>query len=168
MKKTWKERLYDISCSRFVTRYFPLLYPGLALLCFICVFISPFLSDSENLPVILLYSALILPLVGMGFEAIFNAVQKYNKETFLSNKIGNLLLANEWVASVCMYTLIMYPLFMLAIDIVFDDAYILRVSNMIGGMLAAIFSIAISKPISKCFKNKLVYVEIENNTLKEN
>ena len=39
MKKTWKERLYDVSRSQFVVRYIPGLLFGLALLSIVCCFV---------------------------------------------------------------------------------------------------------------------------------
>ena len=45
MKKTWKERLYDISCSRFVVRHIPTLPLGLALLSIVCFLVCAILFD---------------------------------------------------------------------------------------------------------------------------
>ena len=166
MENNWKERMYDISCSSFVVKYIPLIAIGLGLLCLICMIISLFLFDSVLLIATLSYLTVILPIAVKVFDTIFEAVRSYNKETFLCNKINHLLFANEWIVSL-MFVVILSPIFMLIVDSIFNGSNIQRASNILGAMLSIVFGVAISKPISRHFKRKIIYIENENIEIQE-
>lgn len=166
MKKTWKERLYDVSSSSFVERYIPFLSIGLGITCIACSIVTLFLPVSVLVPAILLCLAVILPIAVKVIETIFEAVRSYSRETFLCNKVRHALFANEWIVSL-VAAIILSPIFVVIVDSV-SYVYIQRASSIIGAWLAIAISVTINKPISKYFKKKLVYVENENANVKNN
>ncbi|MBO5179993.1 MAG: hypothetical protein J6B87_06585 [Clostridia bacterium] len=168
MKKTWKERLYDVSCSRFVTRHIPSLLLGVALLSIICYFVFGILFDWIILPTIFLYMFYFLPIIGFGLNILFDAVKSYNKETFCCNKIRNSLLANDsFVCLVLGWTLIIACV--LIANIIFGvDSYGFRVMSASGTFLVLALSFVINKSISNHFKRKIIYIENENSKVKDN
>lgn len=165
MVKTWKERLYDISCNRFVEKYIPTLPLGLALLSIVCCFVFGMLFDLMLLSTIFYYMFLFLPIIGFALETLFNAVKNYNKETFCHNKIMNSLLANEsFVLYALAWTLII--ICVLATYSIFnEDAYILPAH--IATFLVVFISYVIRKPVSRHFKRKIIYIENENSNVKD-
>ena len=158
MKKTWKERLYDVSCSRFAVRYNPTLLLGLALVSIVCGLVFEMLFDWMLLPTILYYMFWFLPIIGWSLSALFDCVRSYNKETFCCNNIITSLLANESIVWWVLFWPFLIVLALVAYIIFGDDS---QVSGMIflGSFLLSGLSIAISKPISKHFKKKIVHIE---------
>ena len=168
MKKTWKERLYNVSCSKFAGKYIPTLPMGLALLSIVCCFGFGILFDWMLLSTILLYMFWILPVVGWFLLGLFEAVRSYNKETFCCNNIMTSLLANESFVGFVLYWPLGIVLILVANIVFVEDSYGFRVTSFGGCFLLAVFSIVISKPISKRFKKKIVYIENENSNVKDN
>ncbi len=162
MKKTWKERLHDVSCSRFAVRHIPTLPLGLALLSIVCCFVFGMLFDWMLLSNILFYMFWLLPIIGWSLQALFDAVRSYNKETFCCNNIRTSLLADEWFVGYVLSWVVLIVLFVVTAMIFGDDSYIFRVTSAVGGVLVVGLCIVISKPISKHFKKKIVYIENEN------
>ena len=166
MKKTWKDRLYDVSCSRFVARHIPGLPLGLGLLSIVCFFVFTALFESIVLSTIFYYMFYFLPIIGFALETFFGAVKNYNKETFCRNSIMNSLLANE---SFVIHAL-GWPLIIICVLVTYsifkDDSYILPAH--IATFLVVLLSFVISKPISRRFKSKIIYIENENSNVKDN
>ena len=158
MKKTWKERLYDVSCSRFAVRHNPTLPLGLALLSIVCGVVFEMLFDWILLPMIFYYMFLFLPIVGWSLQVLFDAVRSYNKETFCCNNIRTSLLANEFLVIYVLFNSFAIVLALVAYIIFRDDSYGARVT-FVGSFLLLGLSIVISKPISKHFKKKIVHIE---------
>lgn len=161
MKKTWKERLYDVSCSRFAVRYIPTLPLGLALLSIVCCLVFGMLFDWMLLSTIFFYMFLFLPVIGLSLSALFDAVRSYNKETFCCNNIRTSLLADECFAANVLFCSFAIVFALVAYIILGDDSYGSRVT-FVGSFLIVGLSIVISKPISKHFKKKITYIENEN------
>lgn len=168
MKKTWKERLYDVSSSQFAVRHIPTLPLGLALLSIVCCLVFGMLFDWMLLSTILLYMFWILPIIGWSLQALFDAVRSYNKETFCCNNIRTSLLADKWFVGYVLSWVVLIVLFVVTAMIFGDDSYIFRVTSTVGGVLVIVLSIVISNPISKHFKKKIVYIENENTNVKDN
>ena len=168
MKKTWKEHLYDVSCSRITEKCIPILLIDLGLLSFVCMIAFLFLVECQLLSTFLYGMLFFLPIIGMELRTFFDAVKSYKKEMFLCNKIRNSLLANEAFLSSLLYWSLM-TVFSLIVGIIFNpDTYSFRVTVVIGFFLILFLILVICKPISKYFKKKLVYVETENTNVKDN
>lgn len=161
MKKTWKERLYDISCSRFVVRHIPTLPLGLALLSIVCCLVFGILFDWMFLSTIFYSMFLFLPVIGFVLDMFFDAVRSYNKETFCYNNIRTSLLADEGIAVNVLFWVFLIVLVLIANVIFGDDSYSFRATSFVGGFIALVLSIVISKPISKHFKKKIVHIETD-------
>jgi len=156
MKKTWKEQLYDVSCSRFVVRHIPSLFLWLTLLSIIGVFVFAILFDCILLSTILYYMFWLLPIIGIGLHVLFDAVRSYNKEAFCRNNICNSLLANESFVFLALSWTLVIVLIVVASIIFGVDSYGFRVTTAIGGLLVVAFSYVISKPFSEHFKKNLL------------
>ena len=168
MNKTWKERLYDVSRSQFVVRYIPGLLFGLALLSIVCCFLFGNLFNWMLLSTILYDMFYLLPIIGFGLQVLFDAVRSYNKATFCCNKIRNSLLANEWFIFLVLSWTLDIVLIVVANIIFGVDSYGFRVTTVIGVLLVVALSYVISKPFSKHFKKKIVYIENGNSNVKDN
>ena len=168
MKKSWKESLYDVSCSRFVERNIPIFPIVLGLLSIVCCFIFGMVFDWMLLSTIFFYMFWIIPQLGIELWMLFNAVKSYKKETFLCNKIRNTLLANEgFMCNILIWTVAVA--FILIASIIFNpEAPYFMAISFTGVIIILIFGIAISKPISEPFKRKIVYIENENTNVKDN
>lgn len=160
MKKTWKEQLYNVSCSRFAVRYIPTLPLGLALLSIVCSLVFGMLFDWMLLSTILVYMFWFLPIVGWSLQLLFDAVRSYNKETFCCNNIITSLLADESVVCWVLFYPFLIVLASVAYIIFRDDSYGTRVT-FVGSFLLFGLNIVISKPVSKHFKKKIVHIETD-------
>lgn len=138
MNRTWKERLYDVSCSRITEKYIPVLLIVLGLLSLVCMITFTFMVECQLL------------------------------STFLCNKIRNSLLANEAFLSSILYWPLMIIYILIVGIIFNPDTYSFRVTVCIGLFVTVLLILVICKPISKYFKKKLVYVETENTNVKYN
>ena len=168
MKKTWKERLYNVSCSRFAVEHIPTLHMGLALLSIVCAFVFEILFECTLLSEILYNMFWILLIIGWSLRAFFYSVRSCNKETFCCNNTRKSLLADELFVGYVLSWVFFIVLVQVAMDIFGIDSYGFRVTFVIGCLLVVPLSNAISKPISKHFKKKIIYTENENFVEKVN
>lgn len=93
MKKSWKERLYDWYqwCYEHHIKIIPFI---LALICLVLVI---FLREkiNETWTKKLIYASFTLELLGCFLGSLCGTTKKYNKETFMSNKVRHLLFSDK-------------------------------------------------------------------------
>ncbi len=166
MKKSWKERLYDfsVSCSVEKKKNIPLIWITVGFICFVCSIVSFLLFKCVILLRILLYSSFILPILGMELMVVLVAIKSYNKETFLCNKVRNLLFANNLFVGTMLIFCPCITYFPISIALFPVDAT--RVTATVIALFMLIFSIVFSNPNYKHIKKKIVYVETDVNKLK--
>ncbi len=166
MKKSWKERLYDFKVSFRIGQDIPELLEIFGGGCFICSIVSFLVFKCEILSEITLVLFLISYILEAWLMAFWCAIESYNKETLLRNKVRNLLFANDSFADCVVF-------YLGIICLLVNNAISLadtRVNDLIVRILIVIViaSLIISKPISKHFKKKIVYVGADDNDVKVN
>ena len=166
MKKTWKERLYDVSCSSFAEKHIPQLLIGLSLVCMIawlpvCMISAIFLFDCQLLVTILCILAVVLLIGGMGVGDLFDVVKTYNKETFLRNKIRNILLADQSLVTYISILSLMIVVNFVAAIVFKDNDRLFRVTTLGASIPVGFLALGISKLISNNFKKKIAHIEMD-------
>ena len=160
MKKTWKKRVYDFSNWSIMHKISVIL----AVVGIACMVLAFFLPEkiAETWSTVLMYSFYSFEALALLLNVFCCAVIEYNKETFWYNKFRNILFASEEIVYLPVLVAIANILAALLNLSIYDDLIIMIPL----GALLCFGSMEISIMISNRVKEKIVYVEPENNDVK--